>query len=290
MEFVIENQHLKVTVKDKGAEITSVIAKKTGIEYIWQADEKVWNRHAPILFPFVGRLKDGTFRHNDKTYTMGQHGFARDSKFSVHERLTDSITFILAPNGDFKDVYPFSFELQLTYQLFESQLSISYKVKNLDANKMYFSIGGHPGFNVPLTEGETFEDYYIKMTPETSRQRLFLDGPYLATDKTVEVAQNKFPLQRDLFLNDAIIFKTPEPTTVTLASDKSEHGVTMSYEDFEYLGIWTKPQEDATYVCLEPWCGLADRSDSDGELERKTAIQSLEPGNKRYYVHRVDFF
>lgn len=290
MEFVIENEHLIVTVKDKGAEVSSVIAKKTGIEYIWQADEKVWNRHAPVLFPFVGRLKEDSFRYQGNTYPMGQHGFARDSKFSVHERLTDSITFILAPNGHFKDVYPFLFELQLTYQLFENQLSVIYKVKNLDENTMYYSIGGHPGFNVPLTEGEAFEDYYVKMAPETSRERLLLEGPYLAADKALEVEQNKFPLQRELFLNDAIILKTPEPTTVTLASKKGEHGVTMSYEDFDYLGIWTKPQQDATYVCLEPWCGLADRSDSDGALERKTAIQSLEPGNKRYYVHRIAFF
>lgn len=290
MEFVIENQHLTVTVKEKGAEVISVISKENGIEYMWQADEKVWNRHAPILFPFVGRLKEDRFRHNDNTYLMGQHGFARDAKFSVHERLSDSITFILAPNGDFKHVYPFSFELQLTYQLFENQLSVIYKVKNLDENTMYFSIGGHPGFNVPLAEGEMFEDYYIKMTPEIPRERLFLDGPFLAAGKTVEVEQNRFSLERNLFLNDAIIFKTPEATTVTIASEKGPHGVTLSYEDFDYLGIWTKPQQDAAYVCLEPWCGLADRSDADGELQRKMAIQSLESGNKRYFVHRITFF
>ena len=290
MEFVIENQYLTVKVKDVGAEIISVTAKETGIEYIWQGDEKVWNRHAPILFPIVGRLKEDTYHYKGAPYHLTQHGFARDSKFHVHERLSDSITFILQPNERFLSVYPFLFGLQITYRLFKNELVVTYKVKNLDEKTMFFSIGGHPGFNVPLAGETVFTDYAITIEPAIERERIFLQGPFVAAEDSKWVNQNHIPLEHGLFADDAIIFKTGQPMTLTLASTKDSHGVKMTVKNFDYVGIWTKNQSDATYICIEPWCGLADFTNSDGDIEHKQAIHSLDAGEKFTAEHKIEFF
>lgn len=290
MEVKIENKYLTVIAKDIGAEIISVTSKETGIEYIWQGNEDVWNRHAPVLFPIVGRLKEDTYRYKDEAYHLTQHGFARDSKFSVNERLTDSMTFILHPNGNFLDVYPFHFALQITYRLFKNQLLITYKVKNLDEKTMFFAIGGHPGFNVPLTNDAAFTDYAITVEPAIERERIFLKGPFVDATESKVVNQNYIPLEHAKFSEDAIIFKTGQPTTFTLASEKDSHGVKLTASDFDYVGIWTKNQSDATFICIEPWCGLADYTDADGDIEHKKGIHSLDAGKKFTAEQTIEFF
>ena len=95
MDYTIENNMIKVVISDHGAEIQSVKGAHTGEEYMWQADPEIWGRHAPILFPIVGRLKNDEYTYKGKTYHLGQHGFARNSDFEVENHTQESITFLL---------------------------------------------------------------------------------------------------------------------------------------------------------------------------------------------------
>lgn len=153
MDYQLKNNFLTVTLSDKGAEIQSVKDVNSGREYMWQADPEIWGRHAPVLFPVVGRLKDDQYTYDGKTYHMGQHGFARDAQFTVEEQDDKHIVFLLTSNEDTKKMYPFDFELRVSYSLVNNLLEEHFTVTNTDTKEMIFGIGGHPGFNLPTDNG-----------------------------------------------------------------------------------------------------------------------------------------
>ena len=166
MLHTIENDYLKVTVSDHGAELTSVYDKAQDFERIWCADPAVWNRHAPVLFPFVGKVKDGAYHYNGNTYAMKtQHGFARDAEFTCIEETTDSITHKLVYSDETLEIYPFEFELLITHR-FDAEnprlLHVTWTVKNLGSDEMLYSIGGHPGFQI--APGHARSEYSIALS------------------------------------------------------------------------------------------------------------------------------
>ena len=166
MLHTIENDYLKVTVSDHGAELTSVYDKAQDFERIWCADPAVWNRHAPVLFPFVGKVKGGAYRYNGNTYAMKtQHGFARDAEFTCIEETTDSITHKLVYSDETLEIYPFEFELLITHR-FDAEnprlLHVTWAVKNLGSDEMLYSIGGHPGFQI--APGHARSEYSIALS------------------------------------------------------------------------------------------------------------------------------
>lgn len=279
MTVIIENSQLKAEIAEYGAELVSLKAKHSGIEYIWQGNPEFWGRHAPVLFPFVGRLKNDQYMYQGRTYSMGQHGFARDMEFNVIEHGPETASFSLRSTDKTKENYPFDFELVLTYELIDSRLVVHYQVENTGAEEMLFSIGGHPAFNIPLEKDTRFEDYSVVFAPEATRVHLPLKGPYIdMQNKTREKNNARVPLTRELFKNDALVFETKGKNEYTLESEKSAHSVTLSYDNMPYVGIWSPYPKEAPFVCIEPWCGIADTTDSDGHLVRKQGINQLATG------------
>ncbi|WP_379946810.1 aldose 1-epimerase family protein [Enterococcus devriesei] len=288
---VLENDELKVEVLNKGAEIKSIRSKKDGTEYIWQADGKFWSRHAPILFPIVGKLKDDRYSLNDQTYPMSQHGFARDRVFSVSQQETDSLSLTLKDDVASLDIYPFSFELTIEYKLIENSLIVRYLVKNRDENKtMYFAIGAHPGFNLPLDNQTTFEDYYLEFSPKQTRKFIpVTEEVLLKTDQLSETSENKYPMTRDLFDKGVLIWETPGNTRVELKSKKTSKAVVFDYGNMPYLGLWSPYPQDAPFVCIEPWCGVADSYDSNGKYDEKLGINRLAPKDEFKSCYQMTF-
>ncbi|WP_034550077.1 aldose 1-epimerase family protein [Carnobacterium funditum] len=276
----LENHYITVTINEKGAEQTSLKNKQTGVEYIWQGEASVWGRHAPVLFPFVGRLKDNQYQYEDKTYSMPQHGFARDRVFDVTKQSETEVTLSLFSDKESKDVYPFDFRLSITYQLNEQSVNVSYQVENVNQNQpMYFSIGGHPGFNVPLTEDTTFEDYYLSFSPKRSRTIIPLKGAYIDFEnRTLGQTNTDIALRWTLFDDDALIYETKNKNIFSILSDKTKRGISFRFEGFPYVGIWSPAKLKAPLVCIEPWYGIADTADASGLLEEKLGIQQLKAG------------
>lgn len=281
----ISNQYLTTRFNLKGAELTSL--KKGEQEYLWQADPEHWGRHAPVLFPIVGKLKENTYEFGGKSYSMGQHGFARDQQFSVVSHDQDTITFLLKESGETLKNYPFKFELIITYKLTGASLETYYEVNNTDHKEMIFSIGAHPAFNCPMNASEQRSDYWLTFDRAESfdTHRLSEDG--LFSGETEKVAEgNDIRITSTLFNKDALVFKNLKSKTVSISSPKGKW-LTFSFDGFPYLGIWSKSSE-SPFVCIEPWFGLADHVRHNQKLQEKEGIRLLSPGENFSCSFRVD--
>lgn len=282
MKHQIGNEHFEIKINHIGAEISSFKSKKSGKEYIWQADPEVWGSHAPVLFPIVGGLKKNTFIYNDKEYSIPRHGIIR--KNDQLNLISSSNTFCilqLSSNSQTLKQYPFQFVFEIEFKLINNKLDIIHRVKNLDNKLLYFSLGAHPAFNCPLNNHETYSDYYLQFNEKEKVHTWNLDQEGMIAEKGPIILNNEdvFKLEEDSFANDALIFKSLKSRKVSLLSKKSGQEVLVEFNDFSSLGLWAKP--NAPFVCIEPWLGYADSSIASGNLKDKEAILQLEP-NKEF--------
>ena len=283
---IIENDLYKVAIRNQGGEITSFINKATGVEHIWQAGTE-WAWYAPHLFPVIGALNNGQLMINGNTYPMARHGFNRQSELLLIESDTQTAKFSLPYNEKTLAVYPYKFDFQIHYDLIDTALRITYKVINLDKKDIYFSVGGHPAFNVPFNKGEQYEDYYLEFEVNEKLDTHLLSAEGTFSGQTVPVAMdgNKLHLTRDLFNNDALVFKNIRSRMVTIKSTKHDQSLSVEFPHFNYLGIWAKPGAD--FVCIEPWVGCADTAGASIDISQKEGIQQLHAGHvfeAAYYI------
>lgn len=276
---ILQSDVLTVSVLHKGAELSSV-RNTSGLEYLWQADAAVWPRHAPVLFPIVGKLKDNRFHYQGNSYSLSQHGFARDCDFKLLESTANSCLFELRSNPKTRDVYPFDFALRVAYTLEGHSLRTTYTVDNPSQNPLLFSIGAHPGFRCPLEEGERFEDYYLEFENSDYRLSSLREGLRDGQTKPLHLTNNKLYLSETLFNQDALVFEGGQIQRIRLCSSKSSRCVTLRSSNWPYFGIWSKTG-CREFVCLEPWYGIADRADTSQDLASKEGILSLT-GQKQF--------
>ena len=286
MERSITNAFLTATVRESGAELCS-LRGADGMEYMWGADPAIWGRHAPILFPVVGKLAEDRYVFEGEQYAMGQHGFARDMPFELVEEGADSLAYRLLPSPETRERYPFDFALFVRYRLEGNALKVGYEVLNEGAGTMPFSIGGHPAFALAWGEGDRVEDYFLEFEREESADTHTLDDDKLLSDVTRPVLRGEraLPLRRDMFDHDALIFLDLQSERVSLCSPKHDRRLTVAFPGFPYLGIWAKP--GAPYVCIEPWHGHVDPAGGDGLLVNKPGIMTLAPGERFECAHDI---
>lgn len=273
MSIQIGSDSLLVSVNLFGTEVSSVKNRK-GLEYIWQADKEVWPRHAPVLFPIVGKLKDNQFIFENKTYALSQHGFARDREFELIHRTEDSCIFQLSSDEQSKAAYPFDFIFRIHYRLEKNMLVTGYTVINTGDSEMYFSVGAHPGFNCPLLPDEKFEDYYLEFEAGDYERTELNNGLRTNIKKTIFLEDNKLFLTKHLFDSDALVFENKQVQQISLRSARSSHAISLQCPDWPYFGIWSK-KGCTDFICLEPWFGVADKENSDHQLIYKEGILSL---------------
>lgn len=289
----LKNEFLQVVINELGAELTSVRSLDNDLEYIWRADKQVWGRHAPVLFPIVGRLKEDHYEYQGTTYEMHQHGFARDSKFEVVDANETHATLKLTDSDKSHKLYPFEFELVISFDLKDHELHETYRVYNPDAeNPLLFSIGGHPGFNTNLGAGQVFEDVRLSVAPKKTYQQIPLKAPLNDADNAFSVDFSKsLPLNHEAFKDDAIILELHnQETTLMLDNQKNDHGVALTIENAPYVGVWSPYPTKGDFVCIEPWWGIADNVNSSGKLEEKMGIVNLEPQSEASQSFEISFF
>ncbi|MBB6112185.1 aldose 1-epimerase family protein [Mucilaginibacter lappiensis] len=276
---VLENEFLKVAIDLKGAQLSSFYNKQTGIEHLWQANPDIWPWHSPNLFPIVGGLINNQLLVEGQAYEMARHGFARQSEFILLEADEVSASFSLPYCEKKLLVYPYKFDYQVLYTLIDNSLRITHKVINLDKKTIYFSVGGHPAFNVPFFKGENYEDYYLEFETDEHLEANMLSADGFFTGETHPVATpgNKLHLTRHLFDADALVFKQLNSRMVSIKSKKHDQSVSVEFPHYNYLGVWAKPGAD--FVCIEPWLGCADTQDHHVNINKKEAIQTLHAGH-----------
>ncbi len=276
----LSNEFITISAKPEGAELCSI---QTLEEHLWQADPAVWSRHAPVLFPIVGKLKNNQYTHHGKIYTLSQHGFARDSLFTVLEQIDNTLTYQLLPTEKTHEAYPFDFELRVIYHLDNNCVTVKYEVSNHGAEPMPFSIGAHPGFNLP----GTIEECSLTLEKEETLTPRLLDADGLLSSETVSLIDQSDSIQltKTLFDRDALIFLDVDFKKLTIASKSSDIKVSVDFSEFPHLGIWSKPA--APFICIEPWFGHADPQEPYGEISNKPGIQILPPGKTFQCQHRI---
>lgn len=288
----ITNGKLTISVKEHGAELASLMCN--GREYLWQADERFWKRHSPVLFPLVGAVWNGEYRSHGNTYKMGQHGFARDMDFTLISATDTELRYRLTSSEETLARYPYPFALEIGYELIDNKVRVKWHVENTGSEEMAFQIGAHPAFFWPMLSNEVINGCVDAMTAplaETDDRGYFrleakgktlpisviTKGGCVGRESAVTIDDEGYlPLNADSFNDDALIFENSLVTKVTLcAKDKSPY---LSLEFTSPLvGLWSPPGKRAPFVCIEPWYGRTDSEGYDGTYEQKPWIQRLQP-------------
>lgn len=279
MIYTLENKHLKVDFSDLGAEMQSLYGKTTSFEYLWQGNPEFWKGRAPILFPICGRLIEGKYTYKGKEYEMTIHGFIKLSTLTVTKKTNKTIVFNLKSNEETYKIYPFDFDFSMQYTLKGNKLVNKFIVKNIGDKDLFFSFGGHPGFNVPLCEGTRFDEYYIDFGKPKKCEILALSETcfYTGRNKDFDLKDDRYlPLTHSMFDNDAIFLENMT-NSVTLKCDKTERFVKVDYKGMTHLGFWHKPKTEAPYVCIEPWHGVPSIDGKVDDFESKLEMIKLSP-------------
>ena len=275
----LENQRLCVELSEMGAEATRIYDKKTGAEILWEADPAYWKRHSPVLFPNVGKTYHNTVLINGTHYPTSQHGFARDSSFKCICKKDDAASFLLVSSDETKEVYPFDFELVISYTLQENSLRVEWEVRNPGDEDMYFTIGGHPAFRFAKSE-EKKSDYILKFPGKNELRYILINPSEAAADPekvhTLDLKDSCYPVTEEMFENDALIFDDGQIEEVWLCHKDGTPYVGVKCEGFPNFGIWSV--KDAPFVCLEPWMGRCDDIGFNGELSQKPNVNKVAPG------------
>lgn len=283
MQTVIKSSTLSVTILHKGAELCS-IKDNSQNEFIWQAGEE-WKRHAPVLFPIVGELKNGNFCYQGKSFVMGRHGFARDSDFEVVEVTPYSCKLEMQSNNLTKAIYPFDFIFQISFTLYENRLEINHTVTNPSSQTFYFSLGAHPAFNCNINN-KTLNDFYLDFEKKEYSLTTLKDGLRLNEKSKLSLTDNKLPLSAALFDNDALVFEDSQINNISLCSNCGKYKITLHCFNWPYFGIWTRKDCDK-FICLEPWYGVADSETAVGELKTKEGIMVVSPYNSLAMAYSI---
>jgi galactose mutarotase-like enzyme len=284
MSHTLRSDGISATIKADGAELCS-LKNRQELELLWQAGP-LWPRHAPILFPIVGRLKNDELRHRGKIYPMTQHGFARDRKFNWNERGSRSCTLVLTDDPETRLHFPFPFRLAVTYAVEGAHLDVGFEITNTGDETLPASIGAHPAFNWPLLPGLPKEAYGISFSSEEPEPiRRLKDGLLRAKPEPSPVRGKFLALSEQLFADDAVILDRPASTGIRYAADRGP-SIDVCWHGFRELGIWSKPQ-GAPFVCIEPWHGFASPSDFDGEFIDKPGLMQVVPATTRTLKYRI---
>jgi galactose mutarotase-like enzyme len=287
----IKNNILKVCVQKTGAELCSIVSLKSGREFIWQADPEIWGSSAPVLFPIIGSLKNGEFLYKGKAYSVPKHGFIRNNKDLIINKISDSVVeYSLKFDEVSLQSYPFKFEFFVRYKLEGNAIVVEHEVINHDVDdEMYFSLGGHPAFKCPINENESYEDYYLEFeeNENVNSWDVLSNGLINTTSRPLLENSNTIHLKEDLFANDALIIKDHQSKSVCLKSKFSKESILVEYSDFPYLGIWAKP--GGKFVCIEPWLGISDSCDTNQNFETKEGILILEANSTFKASYKIVF-
>ena len=283
--YQIKSEHLQVEISSLGAQVMS-IKDKEGLEYLWQGDPQFWAERFLVLFPYVARMSEGGYTYKGKTYHMDLHGFAKDTIFQVIKQEENKIVFFMEDSPVTRTQFPFEFGFEITYEVVEAKLWITYQVQNRGMEKMYFGIGGHPGFRVPLHDDEKFTDYMIQFPLDKSMTQIELNEEHFRTGKTFPYdfpANGQLHLTHELFDDDAINL-TDLSHKLSLSLKNGKEIIRMEFPDVDYLGIWHTQRKKPNFVCIEPLASLPSRCDRIEDFSTHDNLIGLE--QQETYLNR----
>lgn len=278
----IENEYLEIGVKHFGAVLTSVKSKKTGYEFLWQGNPKIWNGQSPILFPVIGKMLNDKYCLNGKEYSMIRHGLARHYDFELYSKSENEIVFVQSENDETLKSYPYKYKLFVSFKITENRLTVTHTVKNENDCNMYFSIGAHPAFNCDIGDEIVFEKNETLFSERIDSDSVLTDDRdlILNDENTLKIAENTFD-------KDALIFSGLKSKSVILNNLQRNKKIHFHFGDAPFFAIWAKP--NVPYVCLEPWHGINDSYEKKADLSEKRGIEKLGAGESFSFSWTAEF-
>lgn len=278
---------MQISVSHKGAELQSLIAN--GREYLWQGAPAFWGRRAPILFPIVGKLADDKLHIKGHEYSMKQHGFARDTDFIQRDGW-----YVLAENG--RENYPYAYELAVNYRIDGNTLTCHWRVKNHGDETMYFQIGAHPAFIMPEYDANDAIHGYIQCYDENNNivspmvLNTLVDGlrAHLCQPKTLLNDQGMLALTNTTFAEDAILIEAHQVAKVALFDKQGKRVLTVGCPQAEAFGLWAPNKPGCPFVCIEPWCGIADQVGFKGDIAERECIHSINSEETNDFTYTIN--
>ena len=291
MTHTLKNSDITLSIADHGAEIKSLIRNSDGKELMWQADPKYWGRTSPVLFPVVGCYYNKESRFEGKTYSMGQHGFARDMEFELVTQTEDEILFKLADNEASHEKYPFAFNLFCGYKISGKDIQVIWKVVNTDNREIHFSIGAHPAFNCDLDADKLLFEKDGKALDSLHVNIIANDGSGCLSDKTKDLSLNDgvLDMSDELFSQDALVIEDEQADAVTILNNEGKAFIKVGFTS-PLFGVWSPVGKHAPFVCIEPWYGRCDRVGFDGDISEREYGNTLKPGEsfeRSYNIHTL---
>lgn len=284
----LDNGILNIAVSELGAELVSI--EKEGHQYLWNADADYWGRHAPILFPIVGKLHEGVCHFGEQECHMKQHGFARDSRFAPTGNHGE-MKLIEKPS---KELYPFDFDLLVRYVLEGSQIKIIWSVVNRGKETMWFQIGAHPGFMLPQYHADDPIHGYLRLLDARGQairpvqHSTLEEGLRKPLPSPIPMQDSIIPITNDTFAHDALLIEEKQVTAVELL-DKNQHAILrVDCPQAEAFGLWAPAKAGCPFVCLEPWCGIADAIGFSGDFSQRKYAHPLEPNATYCFTYTID--
>lgn len=299
------NNDLQITIDHKGAELVSI--QCDGREYLWNGDEKLWSRHAPILFPIVGRLANDTLRIKGREYTMKQHGFARDAEFTlqnvnlnispnnvIFNSIDPPIKYVMDSPGRLPN-YPYYFSLAVNYDIQGNIINCMWEVRNLGVETMYFQIGAHPAFLLPDYNEKDAIHGYIQCYDDKGKVINPMICNYLeeglrysyGTPKTLHNEYDVLAITNTTFQHDALLIGAKQVKCASLFDKKGNKVLTVNCPQADAFGIWAPNKPGCPFVCIEPWCGMADRYDFSGDISEREYNHSLKSGETYLFSYSI---
>lgn len=276
MHIMLENKELKVSVSTFAGSIESLVNKKTGYEHFWHYDASIWPRRTPICFPICGGLIDNEYVFRGKTYTMPMHGFLREKDLRILERTETKAVLELTSNEEIKASYPFDFKVTIIEELSGGSFIVRYRVENTGHDDMYFSIGSHSTYRVPIADDEIWNDYHFAFGAPQKAGRITTEGGFV-TGKSDDVFRGRNRLDLNGFFENGstvLDLREIDPKYIAIESGKSGSFTKVAFEGFPYCVLWA-PKGSSPFACIEPWTGLPDRADHDKDITKKLGIMRL---------------
>ena len=282
-DIILRNNSLTVRIAPLGAEIQS-ICDGAGMERIWQGHPGYWSKHAPVLFPVAGGLREDTYLLDGKRYIMDKHGFVRERLFVVEEQTNTSATFLLTGEAAAHAGFPFAYTLRARYTLCGDTLTAQTIVENMGETPLWYSAGAHEAY---ACAGGASQWQLVFDEPETLAHSRLDRGLLTGETTSVPMDGKTLPLEDAHFANDTLVLASLASRSVTLQSELHPGKTRISFPDFDYLLVWT--QVGAEFLCVEPWHNLPDRADTDQDITRKPGMIQLDPGQVSTLTHTMTF-
>ncbi len=286
MQTRISTEKINAVIDSFGAELHSLMLG--GTEYLWQAEPTVWKRHAPVLFPFICNTDSKKYYYDGKEYSLSNHGFARDSEFEFVSSTATEAELVLKSTAATKEIYPFDFNLFVKYTVSDNKLTVTYTVKNTDNKDIYFFIGGHPAFRIPLNSDEKFSDYYVEYEVNENLVQDFNGKSTVILDNA-----NTVKLTHELFANDVFMKDSPNSSWVALANAEGRK-VKLNYDKNGCIAVWSsyfadnELTEKAEFVCLEPWSSVPVYCDKEEDITKMSHAIKLAPENEYVFAYSIE--